>query len=66
MMQEIYQLTLTHYMQDEEGNRIRLEEPVVCNSIFDRRFGNPVIVLNEIFERTKEYVLRKAAEGGAE
>ena len=64
-MQEFYQLTLTHYMQDEEGNRIKLDEPIVCNTIIDRRFGNPVILLNEIFEKTKEYVLRKAVEGGA-
>ena len=29
MMQEVYKIIVTHYMQDENGEKYELEEPIV-------------------------------------
>ena len=66
MMQEVYQITVTHYMQDDEGKRIKLGEPIICNAIYERRFGNVSVLLNQMLDEVKNYVMRRAMEGGAE
>lgn len=62
--QEIYTITVEHYMQDEKGERHRLEEPIKINSIYDRSYGyNTAILLNEMFDKLKHYALLKAGAG---
>ena len=61
MTQEVYKIVITHYMQDDKGNRMTLDEPIVCQNIYDRTFGSPVVLLNNMLDRIKEFVLRKAA-----
>lgn len=58
--QEIYTITVEHYMQDEKGKKHRLEEPIKIKSIYDRSYGhNAAILLNEMFDKLKRYALLK-------
>lgn len=62
-MIEAYKLTFSHYAVDEEsGKRIKLDEPIVVQQIFDRRYGGGTMVLNYMFEQMKSFVLKKASE----
>ena len=60
MVQEVYKITVTHYLQDEDGKRFEVEEPIICKHIWDRRYGGSVIVLNRIFDEAKAYALGRA------
>lgn len=59
MVQEVYKITLTHYIQDEEGEKCELEEPIVCQHIWDRTFCGHEIILNKMFDSMKAYVLER-------
>ena len=62
-MKEIYRLTLTHYVFDEDtGERIRLEEPICVEQIYDRRYGGSPIILNRMCDEMKHYILDKVNE----
>lgn len=60
MVQEVYKITVTHYLQDEDGKRFEVEEPIICQHIFDRTFCGQGIILNQMFDRMKAYVLERA------
>lgn len=63
-MLEAYRLTLTHYAVNEvTGEKFRLDDPIVGEQTFDRRYGGSLIILNRIFDEMKEYVLTKM-DGG--
>ena len=68
-MHEIYELRLIHYMEDCEGNgtlmegfkdnKTLLEEPIVCKSIYERNLGNHAVLINEMLDKMKDYVLAR-------
>lgn len=60
MVQEVYKITVTHYLQDEDGERFEIEEPIVCQHIWDRTYGGSGIVLNRMFDEAKAYALERA------
>ena len=62
MGQEVYKIVLTHYFQDDEGNKVQLDEPIVIQNIYDRMFGNSTVLINEMFEKLKDFTLRKMME----
>lgn len=61
MTSEIYRLTLSHYLGDEE-DRIMIEEPLVVQMIFDRTFAPTPVCLNQMLDRMRDEVLRRAGE----
>lgn len=64
-MIEAYRLTLTHYAVGEEGERMRLDVPIVVEQVFDRKYwdnGGKAIVLNQLLEEMGEYLLCKVDE----
>ena len=60
MVREVYKITVTHYLEDEDGERFEVEEPIICKHIWDRRYGGSGIVLNQMFDETKAYALERA------
>lgn len=63
-MKEIYRLTLTHYVFDDDtGEQIRLEEPICVEQVYDRRYGGSPIILNRMCDEMKHYILDKVDEG---
>lgn len=64
MISETYRLTLDHFINND-GERIRLEKPLVVQMIYDRRYTPPAICLNSMIERMRAEVLRRA-EGAQE
>ena len=60
MVQEVYKITVTHYLQDEDGERFELEEPIVCQHIWDRTYGGSGVILNRLFDEAKAYALERA------
>lgn len=63
---EEYRLVLTHTYVNEDGKRIALEDPVEVRHMFpagENRMVLPVsICINDMMDRMKEYILRKAGE----
>ena len=60
MVQEVYKIIVTHYMQDEDGEKYELEEPIVCQHIWDRTYGGSGVILNRMFDEAKAFALRRA------
>ena len=60
MVQEVYKIIVTHYMQDENGERFEIEEPIVCQHICDRTYGGSGVILNRMFDEAKAFALRRA------
>lgn len=60
MTQEVYKITLTHYIQDEKGEKFEIEEPIICQHIVERTFCGHGIILNQMLDRVKAYVLERA------
>lgn len=58
---EVYRLSLTHYIDDGE-NLYRLEEPLVVQMIYDRRFMPQPICLNRMLDMMRDEVMRRAGE----
>ena len=58
---EGFRLTFEHFM-DINGEKIRLEKPIIAQSYFDRTFTSSIkpYVLNEILERMKEEIYDRA------
>ena len=62
-MVEAYRLTLTHYAVDKAtGERFRLDDPIVIEQVFDRGYGGSPIILNQMLDEMKSYVLAKMNE----
>ena len=62
-MIEVYRLTLSHYAIDEEsGEKFKIDDPVVVQQVFDHRYGGVTIVLNRMFEQMKSFVLNQVGE----
>ena len=55
--QEVYRLTLSHYME-RNGERIELEEPFVVNMVYDRRYGNVAVCLNMMIDKMRHELVR--------
>lgn len=63
MIREAYKLTLTHYAVDDKNlDKIKLDEPIVVEHIFDRQFGGSPIILNRMLDEMRAYVLNKMDE----
>ena len=53
-MIEAYRLVLTHYAVNEgTGERIRLEEPICVEQVYDRRYSGSPIILNRMCDEMK-------------
>lgn len=65
---EEYSLILTHTYVNEDGDRMELEDPVKVVRVFPvegNRMILPVAVcINDMMDRMKDYILRKAGEVG--
>lgn len=61
MTNEIYRLTLSHYIENEE-ERIRIDEPLVVQMIIDRQYTPTPVCLNQMLDRMRDEVLRRAGE----
>ena len=59
-MIEEYKLVLTHYAVNmTTGERIKLDEPLCIEQVFDRTYGGSPILLNHMFDELKSYALAK-------
>lgn len=67
MINEVYRLTLDHFI-DNNGDKLRLEDPLVVQCIYDRRYTYtpPAVCLNSMIERMRDEVLKRATEGADE
>ncbi len=62
-MFEAYKLTLTHYAVDRAtGEKFKLDDPIVIEHVFDRRYCGGPIILNQMLDEMKSYVLAKTNE----
>ncbi len=60
-MVEEYRLVLTHYAVDKTtGERIKLDDPLCIEQVFDRRYCGSPILLNRMFDELKTYALARA------
>ena len=55
---EGFRLTFEHFM-DINGEKIRLEEPLIVQNYFDRRLFVEPYILNEVFERMREEIYKR-------
>lgn len=58
---EVYRLSLEHFIDDGD-NRHRLEEPLVVQMVYDRRFTPQPICLNRMLDTMRDEVMRRAGE----
>ena len=56
---EVYRLMLEHFI-DDDGERIRLEEPLVVQMAYDRRYMPSAICLNSMIDKMRDEVLNRA------
>lgn len=61
MTNEVYRLTLDHFI-DNNGDKLRLDDPLVVQCIYDRSYAPPVICLNSMIERMCHEILKLAIE----
>jgi hypothetical protein len=62
-MDEIYRLRLDHFMMDmENGERHKLDEPLVVQMVLDRRYMPQAVCLNNMMDMMKAELLRRAGE----
>ena len=59
MIKEVYRLALTHYAVDDDFTKTPLDEPIVIEQIFDRRFGGSPIILNRMLDEMRVMLLEK-------
>lgn len=57
MNYERYRLVLYHEMIIDDKN-ISLDEPIVTEYVVNKSYGTISIVINEMFERLKNYMLK--------
>lgn len=65
MTREVYKIVVSHYMEDDEGNKIMMDEPIVCQNIYDKSciIGHPEsVVLNDMLNKIRAFVLGKAVQ----
>ena len=64
MAYEEYRLVLTHNYVDEDGKRTASEDPIQVTHVFPMDYCNRTIAvcINDMLERMKDYILRKAGE----
>lgn len=55
---EGFRLTFEHFM-DINGEKIRLEEPLIVQNYFDRRLSVKPYILNEVLDRIKEEIYNR-------
>lgn len=61
MIFECYSLVLEHVIIDTEKNeRVRIEEPLCVQYLCDLLNGSSAYALNEVLERMKQEVLKRA------
>ena len=58
-MIEAYRIVLTHYIVDETGERINLDEPLCIEQVFDRTYDGSPILLNRMFDELKAFALSR-------
>ena len=58
-MEEVYSLRLDHYILDGE-NKHKIEEPLVVQMIYDRRFGPASICLNNMIDTMRTEIIRRS------
>ena len=61
-MDEVYRLRLDHFMDMENGERHKLDEPLIVEMILDRRYMPQAICLNNMMDMMKAELLRRAGE----
>lgn len=55
---EIYKLTLEHYIVDDDGKKYNIDEPILTQYVICTRDGISIpIVLNSMFEKMRNYLL---------
>lgn len=60
-MNGVYSLRLDHYM-DIEGEHCKLEEPLVVQMIYDRRYMPQPVCINRMIDMMRDEVLKRAGE----
>lgn len=63
-MQEAYRLVLQHYFVADDGDRLRIDEPIVTEQIFDRENGCTPVVINRLFDEMKHFTLMEMSKNG--
>lgn len=63
MKNEVYKLTLEHYIVDDDGKKIRIDEPISTECVVCMNNGISIpIVLNSMFEKMRRYLLEITGE----
>lgn len=59
-MNEVYKLTFEHYVIDNDGNKIHIDEPISTQCVICMKNGISIpIVLNDMIEKMRNYLLEK-------
>ena len=59
-MNEVYKLTFEHYIIDNDGNKIHIDEPISTQCVVCMKNGISIpIVLNNMIEKMRNYLLEK-------
>ena len=57
-MNEVYKLTLEHYIVDDDGKKVHIDEPVTTQYVVCMKNGISIpIVLNFMIEEMRTYLL---------
>ncbi len=57
-MNEVYKLTLEHYIVDDDGKKVRIDDPISTQCVVCMKDGISVpMVLNSMIERMRNYLL---------
>ena len=57
-MNEVYKLTFEHYIIDNDGNKIHIDEPISIQCVICMKNGISIpIVLNDMIEKMRNYLL---------
>lgn len=58
MKNEVYKLTLEHYIVDDDGKKVPIDEPIFTQCVTRMEDGISIpIVLNSMFEKMRNYLL---------
>lgn len=58
MKNEVYKLTLEHYIVDDDGKKYHIDEPIFTQCVTRMEDGISIpIVLNSMFEKMRKYLL---------
>lgn len=57
-MNEVYKLTFEHYIVDNDGKKVRIDDPISTQCVVCMKDGISVpMVLNSMIERMRNYLL---------